>query len=108
MIVLLKLVWRLRSPQEIFPQKIGEEAEEHPLHKSLSTDGIETKQGGFIAVTKRSSVSINALLFRLVVGMTRSIGAATFYIGNLAVDAWERDLDRAVKRRNMAAPQKDL
>lgn len=93
-----KLVWRKRSPHEFFPQKTEEEAEEHPLHKSLSTGGtIVTEQGDFIAVQKRSSVSINALVFRLAVGMTGSEGAATSYIGDLAVDAWERDLDRAVK-----------
>lgn len=101
-VALQKLVWRLRLPHEFFPQKTGEEAEEHPLHKSLSTGGtVETEQGDFIVVTKRSSVSINALVFRLAVGMTGSEGTATAYIGDLAVTAWERDLDRAVKLYNL-------
>lgn len=101
-VLLLKLVWRLRSPHEFLPQKTREEAEEHPLHKSLSTGGtVVTEQGDFIAVQKRSSISINSLVYRLAVGMTGSVGAATSYIGDLAVAAWERDLARAVKLYNL-------
>lgn len=97
-----KLVWRLRSPHDFFPQKTGETAEEHPLHKSLSTGGtVITELGDFIAVQKRSSVSINALVYRLAVGMTGSEAAATSYIGDLAASSWERDNDRAVKLYNL-------
>lgn len=71
---------------------------------------MELRQNKGVLLQSRSAQAslYNALLFCLAVGMTGSVGAATVYIGNLAVDAWERDLDRAVKRRNMAAPQKDL
>lgn len=107
-VALLKLVWRKRSPHEFFPQQTGEEAEEHPLHKSLSTGGtVVTEQGDFLAVTKRSSVSINSLVYRLAVGMTGSAGAATSYIGDLAVDAWERDNDRAVKLYNLISQARE-
>lgn len=102
-----KLVWRKRSPQEFFPQKTGEEAEEHPLHKSLSTGGtVVTEQGDFIAVQKRSSVSINALVYRLAVGMTGSEAAATSYIGDLAAAAWQQDTERAVKLYNLISQAK--
>lgn len=102
-----KLVWRLRSPQEFFAQKVEEEAEEHPLHKSFSTGGtVITEQEDFIAVQKRSSVSINALVYRLAVGMTGSQAAATSYIGDLAAAAWEQDTERAVKLYNLISQAK--
>ena len=82
-----KLVWHLRSPQEFFPQK-EECSEEHSLSKSLSTGGtVIGEEGGFITVTKRSSVSINSLVYRLVVGMKRSDADATRYIEELAASA---------------------
>lgn len=93
-----KLVWRLRSPQEFFPRKPEEYAEEHPLSKSLCTGGtVISEDKEFIAVKKRSTVSINSLVYRLAVGMTGSEVEATRYIGQLAADAWEQDNDRAVK-----------
>lgn len=73
-----KLVWRLRSPKDFFPQTQSQQAEEHPLHKGLTTGGtVIGKTGDFMAITKRSSVSINALVYRLAVGMTGSELAAT-------------------------------
>lgn len=96
-IKLEKLVWRLREPQELFPQRGEESAQEHPLHKSYCTGGtVLGEEGVFIAIKKRSSVSINALVYRLAVGMTGSEIAASQYIGELAADAWERDLERAL------------
>ena len=57
-----KLVWHLRSPQEFFPKREEEFSEEHSLSKSLSTGGtVIGEEDGFIAVNKRSSVSINSL-----------------------------------------------
>ncbi len=101
-IKLEKLVWRLRSPDEFFPQRQEEEAEEHPLHKSYCTGGtVLGEEGTFIAIKKRSTVSINALVYRLAVGMTGSQTAASQYIGELAATAWERDLERAVKLYNL-------
>ena len=97
-----KLVWRLRSPHEFFPQTSSQQAEEHPLHKSYCTGGtVQAEESGFIVIQKRSSVSINALVYRLAVGMTGSELAATQYIGELAADAWSRDNDRAVKLYNL-------
>ncbi len=93
-----KLVWRVRCPHEFFPQREEERAEDHPLHKSFCTGGVVLQEeGDFIAIQKRSSVSINALVYRLAVGMTGSQAEATSYIGELAASAWERDLERAVK-----------
>lgn len=93
-----KLVWRLRSPQEFFPQKQEENAEEHPLSKSLCTGGtVIAEDKEFIAVRKRSTVSINSLVYRLAVGMTGSEVEASRYIGQLAASAWEQDNERAVK-----------
>lgn len=93
-----KIIWRLRTPQEFFPQKQEECAEEHPLSKSLCTGGtVVSEDKEFIAVKKRSTVSINSLVYRLAVGMTGSELEATRYIGQIAADAWERDNDRAVK-----------
>ena len=97
-----KLVWRLRTPHEFFPQTSSQQAEEHPLHKSYCTGGtVQAEESGFIVIQKRSSVSINALVYRLAVGMTGSELAATQYIGELAADAWSRDNDRAVKLYNL-------
>jgi len=93
-----KMVWHLRAPQEFFPKKEGECSEEHILSKSLSTGGtVIGEEKGFIAVNKRSSVSINSLVYRLAVGMRGSEADAVRYIGQLAADAWERDNERAVK-----------
>ncbi|KJH69641.1 J domain-containing protein [Aliterella atlantica] len=93
-----KLVWRLRQPHEFFPQKPEEYAEEHPFSKSLCTGGtVVSEDKEFIAVKKRSTVSINSLVYRLAVGMTGSETEATRYIGRIAADAWEGDNDRAVK-----------
>lgn len=93
-----KLVWRLRSPQEFFPRKQEENAEEHPLSKNLCTGGtVVAEDKEFIAVKKRSTVSINSLVYRLAVGMTGSEVEASRYIGQLAASYWEQDNDRAVK-----------
>lgn len=102
-----KLVWKLRSPQEFFPQKQEEDAEEHPLSKSLCTGGtVISEDKEFIAVRKRSTVSINSLVYRLAVGMTGSEVEATRYIGQIAADAWEGDNDRAVKLYNLICKAK--
>lgn len=102
-----KLVWHLRSPKDFFPQTQSQQAEEHPLHKGLTTGGtVIGKTGDFMAITKRSSVSINALVYRLAVGMTGSELAATQYIGAIAADAWERDNERAVKLYNLIVQSK--
>lgn len=102
MLKLEKLVWKLRSPLDFFPQTQSQQAEEHPLHKSFCTGGtVVGETGDFIVIKKRSSISINALVYRLAIGMSGSELAATQYIGELAADAWERDLDRAVKLYNL-------
>lgn len=103
-----KLVWHLRSPQEFFPKKEEEISEEHSLSKSLSTGGtVIGEENGFIAVTKRSSVSINALVYRLAVGMRGSDADAVRYIGQLAADAWERDNERAVELYKLVIKAKE-
>lgn len=103
-----KLVWYLRSPPEFFPKKEEECSEEHSLSKSLSTGGtVIGEEGGFIAVNKRSSVSINSLVYRLAIGMTGSEAEAVRYIGQLAADAWERDNERAVKLFKLVVQAKD-
>lgn len=104
-----KLVWHLRSPQEFFPKKDEEISEEHSLSKSLSTGGtVIGEEDGFIAVTKRSSVSINALVYRLAVGGIKGSEAdATRFIGELAADAWERDNERAVKLYKLVMKAKE-
>lgn len=103
-----KLVWKLRSPLDFFPQTQSQQAEEHPLHKSFCTGGtVVGEQGDFVAIKKRSSISINALVYRLAIGMSGSELAATQYIGELAADAWERDLDRAVKLYNLISIAKE-
>ena len=76
----------------------------NPLRKSFCTGGtVQGKEGDFLAVTKRSSVSINALIYRLAIGMTGSSLAASQYIGAIAADAWERDLTRAVELYTLIA-----
>lgn len=103
-----KLVWHLRSPQEFFPKKEEECSEEHSLSKSLCTGGtVIGEEGEFIAVKKRSSVSINSLVYRLAIGMTGSEAEAVRYIGQLAADAWERDNERAVKLYKLVVQAKD-
>ncbi|PSB29583.1 J domain-containing protein [Chlorogloea sp. CCALA 695] len=103
-----KLVWHLRAPQEFFPKREEECSEEHSLSKSLSTGGtVIGEEGGFIAVNKRSSVSINSLVYRLAVGMKGSDAEATRYIGELAADAWERDNERAVKLYKLVIKAKE-
>lgn len=97
-----KLVWRLRSPHEFFPQTPSQQAEEHQLHKSYCTGGtVQAEESDFIVIQKRSSISINALVYRLAVGMTGFELAASHYIGEIAADAWSRDNDRAVKLYNL-------
>lgn len=74
----------------------------------MTTGGtVIGKTGDFITITKRSSVSINALVYRLAVGMTGSELAATQYIGAIAADAWERDNERAVKLYNLIVQSKE-
>lgn len=115
-----KRVWQLRPPSEFFaleeedtavkqPDSIKDattspdglyhifQNPSNPLRKSFCTGGtVQGEEGDFLAVTKRSSVSINALVYRLAIGMTGSSLAASQYIGTIAADAWERDLIRAV------------
>lgn len=103
-----KLVWHLRSPQEFFPKKEEEISGEHSLSKSLSTGGtIIGEEDEFIAVTKRSSVSINSLVYRLAVGMRGSDADAVRYIGELDADAWERDNERAIKLYKLVSKAKE-
>lgn len=99
-----KLIWCQRSPFEFFPQRPVEVGEEHPLHKSYCTGGTVVRtQGDFIAVTKRSSVSINSLVYRLAVGMTGSELAASQTIAQQAAAAWQDDLERAQKLYDLIA-----
>lgn len=103
-----KLVWHLRSPQEFFPKKEEECSEEHFLSKSLCTGGtVIGEEGEFIAVNKRSSISINSLVYRLAIGMTGSEADAVRYIGQLAADAWERDNERAVELYKLVSQAKN-
>ena len=84
-----KQVWRLRPSDEFF-SKPGEKApanrsdnteslyqifqdDRGPLSKSFCTGGpVLGEEGDFLAVEKRSSTSINALVYRLVVEMMGS------------------------------------
>ena len=56
---------------------------------------------------KRSSTSINALVYRLVVGMTGSETEASQYIGAIASETWERDLIRATELYTLIAQAED-
>ena len=108
-----KLVWRLRPSEEFFSKELGNATKPSddteslydifqnsrgPLSKSFSTGGtVLEEEGDFLVVEKRSSVSINALVYRLVVGMTGSEIAASQLIGAIASDFWEQDSLRAAE-----------
>lgn len=98
-----QLMWRLQDPQAFLATEPEPEAE-HPLRKSLSTGGTFVEERGeFILVEKRSSVSIGALVYKLAVGMTGNEATASHLIGNIAVDAWEQDIKRALELYQLIA-----
>ena len=86
----------LREPDEFFEvRKLR--GEDHPFKKQFCAGGTyQQYQEGFIEVEKRSSVSISMLVYKLTMGIDGgSFDDASRRIGKLAVEAWERDLERA-------------
>ncbi|WP_246506755.1 J domain-containing protein [Kistimonas asteriae] len=70
----------------------------YPFKKSLSTAGAPVTgalEGDFIRIRKKSTVSISRLSFLLASGMYGSSLKASAMIGQIASDAWSKDLIRA-------------
>ena len=90
-----KIYWRIRDPQSLF-SKLKHREEQGTIWKKYTAGGTKIDQeDDFIRVEKKSSVSINAIVFKLATGMTGNYAIASRQIGELAADAWSRDLIRA-------------
>lgn len=105
--------WELRQAQDFFATieelahqelKNAEKSDSadskyHPFKQKFATGGkvfpSQTSHEGFILIEKQSTVSINSLIFNLVVGMEGDVRNAVSLIQDLASKAWERDLLRA-------------
>lgn len=97
-----RTIWTLRSPTDFFenPVKIPDDVP-HPFRKKLCTGGTETyttAYSGFRQIVKRSTVSINAKIFALAVGMQEGkTQTASALVEDIATQKWEEDLQRAYK-----------
>lgn len=90
-----KMYWRIRDPQTLF-STLEDREEQGTIWKKYTAKGLKIdEEDDFIRVEKKSSVSINAIVFKLATGMTGSYAIASRQIGELAADAWSRDLLRA-------------
>ena len=76
--------------------KLKYREEQGTIWKKYTAGGTKIdEEYNFIRVEKKSSVSINSVVFKLATGMTGSYAIASRQIGELAADAWSRDLIRA-------------
>lgn len=90
-----KMYWRIRNPNSLFPP-IKRREKEGVIWKKYTAGGKKIdEEDNFIRVRKKSSVSINTIVFKLATGMTGNYAIASRQIGDLAAEAWSRDLDRA-------------
>lgn len=97
-------VWAIRSDDEFFlPEELripGAFSPKLCLRQSLLTGGVPRGLSGhpdFVQVEKKSTVSISTIAFKLMISMTGDFQDARDRIAELAEEAWERDLSRAVK-----------
>jgi hypothetical protein len=70
------------------------------LRSSILTGGVpdgDSNHNDFVRVRKKSTVSISTIAFKLMIAMTGDFEDARDRIAELAEEAWERDLERAVK-----------
>lgn len=73
------------------------------LRASLLTGGVpdgDSNHSDFVKVKKKSTVSISTIAFKLMIAMTGDFEDARDRIAELAAEAWERDLDRALELYN--------
>ena len=89
--------WQLRDPDQFFaPLKERKDDRYGELLKKYCAGGtVEEVNDNFIVVSKRSSVSVNALVYKLAIGMTGNYAIASRKIGEMAANAWANDLIRA-------------
>jgi len=91
-----KTYWKLRNPSVFFAKPEDRKDEKYGcLNKRYCAGGkFINFDGDFVVVKKKSSVSINTILYKIAAGLFGSYSIATSKITSWAIDAWKEELIR--------------